>query len=79
MKEISKMVVLLLWLATGLLSDSDPRKLPEGQRTHTERVYWLVWPQKDSWCCTMQLSNLFSFPIFLKREKTASENLKLGS
>lgn len=47
MKEISKMVALLLWLATGLLSDSDPRKLPEGQRTRTKRVYWLVWPQKD--------------------------------
>lgn len=47
MKEFSKMVVLLLWLAAGLLSDGDPRKLPEGQKTCTEGVYWLVWPRKD--------------------------------
>lgn len=41
------MVDLLLWPAAGLLSDSDPRKLPEGQRTCTEGDYCLVWPRKD--------------------------------
>lgn len=47
MKGFSKMVVLLLWLAAGLLSDGDARELPEGQRTCAEGVYWLMWPWKD--------------------------------
>lgn len=47
MKEFSKKVFLLLWLAAGLLADSDLTKLPEGQKSCTEGVCWLMWSQRD--------------------------------
>lgn len=70
MKEFSKMVVLLLWLAAVLLSDGDPRKLPEGQRMCTEGVYWLVWPQKDLVGAVRSSSLMSLLALFLKRKGT---------
>lgn len=76
MKKFSKTVVLLLRLAAELLSDSDPRKLPEGQRTRTERVYWLVWPWKELAGAPSSRSLICFLLLFFP---FASENLKLGS